>query len=115
MTNLGIRHKDLYGTSEPKSEKDYESERVFPSIDVSGKQAVLMGAEDLSEGECVLVPVKLRVKRHTKTTENGKTNYSMCLCIEEMGEMEECDDDSADDAEYPDDVANLRTVLAIDE
>jgi hypothetical protein len=116
MYDLGVRHKDLYGAPEPVSSKDYDNEKVYPSLDVSGKQAELMGAEDLQEGECVIVPVKLRVKRHSKTVENGKTRYSMCLCVEAMGDMEECEDESdSDGAEYGEDMANLRTTLSLDE
>jgi hypothetical protein len=114
MTELGVKHKDLYPSPEVSS-KDYDNEVSYPSIDVSGKQAVLMGAEDLTEGECVIAPVKLRVKRHSKTVENGKTRYSLCLCLEAIGDYEPCESDDSDDAEYSDDVANLRTVLAVDE
>jgi hypothetical protein len=114
MTDLGVKEKELY---ESHAKPSSGSEKRYPSIDVSGKQAELMGAADLSEGDCVKCEVVLRVKRHSKTEENGKTHYSMCLCVEEMGDMEECEKKESKDSKdsYDESTANLITTLGVDE
>ncbi len=95
MVDLGIKNKEMYATSKP--EKDYDNEVTYPEVSVSGKLAEKMGAPDLAEGDVVEVPVILRVTRHSKTTTNGKTDYSMTLCIVKMGDMTATDLEDADD------------------
>lgn len=99
MVNLGIKRKEMYGGDVAKPSKDYDSEIVYPEVSVSGKLAEKMGAADLTEGESVEVPVVLKIKRHAKTTEGGKTEYSMTLCIVKMGDMEVVEKDVDDDFE----------------
>lgn len=114
MTDLGVKEKDAY----PKPENPHSgNEKRYPTIDVYGKQAELMGAPDLNEGDCVVCEVKLRVKRHVKTEEDGKTSYSMCLCIEEMGDMESCEDEEKESEDESEDegTSNLRMTLDLDE
>jgi hypothetical protein len=63
----------------------------------SGKLAEKLGAEDLKEGDVVEVDVKLKVRRHVKTMEKGKTQYDMTLCIVKAGEMVESESDEEDE------------------
>lgn len=95
MIKLGIKNKDMYPKSE-EPKRDYENEVMYPEIMVSGKMAEKMGAADLNEGDCVKTCVVLCVKRHTKTTTDGKTEYSMTLCVKEMDDLEPADSDDAD-------------------
>jgi hypothetical protein len=98
MIELGVKRKDLYGKEKPSSEKDWESEVVYPEFQVEGKLAEKMGAAELKEGDAVEVPVVLKVKRHCKTEEDGKVRYCMTLCITKMSdEMNPVDDDEDDD------------------
>lgn len=96
MVDLGIKQKDLF-KSEAKVEKDYDNQMVYPEISVSGKLAERMGAADLDDGDVVQVPVVLKVKRLSKTTTDGKTDYSLTLCVLKMGDMEEAPDQDDDD------------------
>jgi hypothetical protein len=101
-TDLGVKRKDSWGDvggAVPESGEDYDNETVYPEIHASGKLAELMGAEELKAGEEIEVPVVLKVKNHSKTVENGKTRYSMTLCVLRMGEFTDAGggDDYADD------------------
>lgn len=93
MVSMGIKRKDLYPQESPstKPDKDYENERVRPELDLSGAHAEMMGAEDLKEGDRIRQTIEWVVKRHTATTENGKTRYSMCLALDKASDCEECE------------------------
>lgn len=115
MVSLGVKAKEAYGMA--VSEKGGgENDKVYPEIHVSGKMAEIMGAPDLKAGDAVKVGVVMRVKKHSKTVENRKTNYSMDLCLEEMDdEMEQVDSEEEDAAEGDnEDVKNLRSSLGMD-
>jgi hypothetical protein len=104
MTDLGIKRKDQYPREETVAggKKDYDNEKIYPSIDACGKLAELMGAADLNEGDVVEAPFKLKVKRLAKTDENGKTHYDIKFDIIEMGDMTDSssdEDDGSDDEE----------------
>lgn len=96
MIDMGVKHKEMYPTepATPSSKKDYENEKTYPELSLSGPQAEMMGAEDLKEGDLIEQMVQWRVKRHSKTTENGKTNFSMTLCLEKASDCKECKDDA---------------------
>ncbi len=69
---------------------------------LDGQHAVRMGAPDLKEGDRIRQMVEWEVKRHSKTTESGKTNYSMVLCLNRVGDMEECDSEKESEDESND-------------
>lgn len=98
MINLGIRNKDMYPSSEIEK-KDYEKEIRYPELHVSGKLAEKMGAADLKQGDVVEVPIVIRIKSHSKNVSDGKTDYSMTICVEKMGDMVEVEKDVDDDLE----------------
>lgn len=108
LVDMGISRKEMH-TGEavsPMSEKDYEKEKVYPELSLSGPAAEMMGAEDLKEGDLIEQTVRWRVKRHSKTTENGETNYSMTLCLEEASDCKECGDTSDTEEDGPSDKAS---------
>ena len=102
MIDLGIKRKEMYSGEpvSPQSEKKYENEKVYPEVHVSGEHAEMMGAEDMKTGDVVEQTVRWRVKSHTKTEENGKTRYSMDLCLESASDCVECEtEDKGEDDE----------------
>lgn len=102
LIDLGMKRKEIHGgptTPSPKSEKDYENEKIYPELDVSGAHAEMLGAEDLKEGDVIEQTVRWRVKRHSATTENGKTDYRMTLCMEKASDCVECEKEKGDDDE----------------
>ncbi len=109
LVDMGISRKEMHSDEKtsPISDKDYGKEKVYPELSLSGPAAEMMGAEDLKEGDLIEQTVQWRVKRHSKTTENGETNYSMTLCLEKASDCKECADsgDAAgeDDADEPSD------------
>jgi hypothetical protein len=103
---MGVTRKEAYGSPEGKiatSEKNYDKEKVYPEIQVDGKLAEKMGAVDLEDGDRFRQTVEFEVKRHSKTETNGKTSYSMTLCITKGSEHEAVDesdeDEEADDSD----------------
>lgn len=109
MIDMGMKRKETMPspTESPSSPKAYDNEKVYPELTLSGPQAEMMGAEDLKEGDLVEQTVQWRVKRHSKTEEGGKTDYSMTLCLEKASDCKECDDtedagDAADASEEQD-------------
>lgn len=92
LVDMGISRKEMNGTASPSavSDKDYSKETVYPELSLSGPAAEMMGAEDLKDGDLIEQIVQWRVKRHSKTTENGETNYSMTLCLEKASDCKEC-------------------------
>lgn len=120
MVDMGVKRKELHGSpatpSTEKSEKDWENEKEYPELSLHGVHAEMMGAEDLKEGDVVEQRVRWRVKRHSKTTEGGKTNYTMGLCLERASDCEECEDgdkkaDGVDDGDGADDNPGMSYVL----
>lgn len=111
MIDMGIKRKDMMpGELATKSEKEYDNETTYPELNLSGPQAELMGAEEMKEGDVVKQMVQWRVKRHSKTEEGGKTDYSMTLCLEKASDCVECDaadgkkgkgDEADDDGDSP--------------
>lgn len=99
MIDMGVKRKELHPTepATPGSSKDYENEKSYPELMLSGAHAEMMGAADLKEGDVVNQPVRWRVKRHTVTTEGGKTDYRMTLCLEKAGDCVEAQDDKSDE------------------
>lgn len=93
MVDMGIKRKDMYPreSPSPKPEKDYDNEKVHPELELSGPHAEMMGAEDLKEGDVVEQRVRWRVKRHSATTESGKTRYAMTLSLDRASDCEECE------------------------
>jgi hypothetical protein len=94
MHDMGVKRKDMYSSDMPVSpsgsKKDYDNEKEYPEVSLHGPHAEMMGAEDLKEGDVVEQTVRFRVKRHSKTTENGKTDYRMTLCIEKASDCKDC-------------------------
>lgn len=97
MIDMGLKRKEMNSGATPMKEKDYENEKVYPEVDLHGDHAEMMGAEDLKEGDVVRQPVQWRVKRHSKTTEGGKTKYAMTLCLEKAGDCTDCGSKGKDD------------------
>jgi len=97
---MGATRKEIHGTPEVASEKDYDKEIVYPEIELSGKLAELMGAADLNAGDTFTQSVQWRVKRHVKTDEDGKEKFSMTLCLEQASKPEPTDEkENSDDEE----------------
>lgn len=98
MIDMGMKRKETMTsvTAPASSSKDYDNEKVYPELTLSGPQAEMMGAEDLKEGDLVEQTMQWRVKRHSKTEEGGKTDYSMTLCLEKASDCKECDGDTED-------------------
>ncbi|MCM2276159.1 MAG: hypothetical protein NDI75_15330 [Candidatus Didemnitutus sp.] len=73
MTDLGLTNKELsdssyYGCipcceSDPAKKADWEKTVVYPTASFDGKQAELLGAEELALGEEVEITFRLRVNR----------------------------------------------------
>lgn len=112
LVDMGIRRKELNSPGEPsspKSEKDYEKEKVYPELSLHGPHAEMMGAEDLKSGDLVEQRVRWRVKDHTKTVNGNKTDYRMTLCLEKASDCAECETEKkapktdADDGDGADD------------
>lgn len=102
MIDMGMKRKDMYPSetaSSPKSEKDYEKEKVYPEMHLEGPLAEMMGAEDLKAGDVVEQTVRWRVKSLTKTERDGKASYSMTLCLEKASDCKECEGGSDDSDE----------------
>lgn len=93
MTPLSFRNADISPT--PASpEKDWANQISCPSLSVSGKQAVAMGAESLKVGDVFEAPVRFKVKSMSKSEQDGgKGEFSMSLDMQAMGDMTECEDD----------------------
>ncbi len=104
LVDMGIPRKEMYSGDKPSptSEKDYQKEKVYPELNLSGPAAEMMGAADLKEGDLIEQTVRWRVKRHSKTTEKGKTDYSMTLCLEKASDCEDCGSDATDTADEGD-------------
>lgn len=90
MHNLGMKRKELDGMNgaKPMETKDYEKEIVYPKLDARGKQAEMLGADELEEGEYLKQTVIWKVDRIRKVEENGKKDYDLCLCMVKASDME---------------------------
>lgn len=102
LSAVGVTHKEQYGSTEAKPSP--EKETMHPTIDVSGKLAEQMGWSDLKAGTEVEQMVRVKITRHSKTVENGKTRYQITAEIVGAGKCEECgkeDDDEGENEEEP--------------
>lgn len=112
LVDMGVSRKALYSGEVAAAKPESENAKEYPELSLHGPHAEKMGAEDLQEGDEVEQRVRWRVKRHAKTTENGKTEYRMTLCLVKGSDCEECgsekkaktdadDGDGADDNDNP--------------
>lgn len=106
MIDMGMKRKEIHGPAEtqPKAEKDYENEKVYPELHVEGALAEMMGAEDLKKGDVVEQTVRWRVKELSKHEVDGKpARFTMTLCLEKATDCKDCadegDGEDDDDAE----------------
>lgn len=90
MHDMGIKRKDMYPSEVAASPAGSKNEKEYPEVSLHGPHAEMMGAEDLKEGDRIEQTVRWRVKRHSKTTENGKTDYRMTLCLENASDCKDC-------------------------
>lgn len=101
LTQMGIKRKDLHSaetSASPKSEKDYDNERVRPELHVSGEHARMLGAEGLKIGDRVRQTIEWVVKDRVKREENGKpAEYSMTLCMDKASDCEACGEEEAEE------------------
>lgn len=133
MISLGFKRSELsdgyYGCApccapeDPKEKEAYENEIVYPEVSFSGKQAEVLGVDDLELDQVVEVKLKLKVcgLRSDKRVVNGKQQRDLSLSfkvleasdyeVEETegeGESEtEPEGSGSDDA----DVAALKSVM----
>lgn len=111
LVDLGIKRKEMHGGPESlpeKTSKDYDNEKVHPTLQVDGPHAEMMGAEDLKKGDRVRQTVEWEVDEHTKREENGKPpHYSMRLKLCKASDCEDCGEkeegDGIDDGDGADD------------
>lgn len=101
MTAMGMKRKDMRGPSpsEPMKEKDYDNEVCYPCIHVDGKQAVMLGAESLDDGECVKITGIFRVKK-TTVERDGEKYYTLDLDLLKASDpeaVEDCGDEESSD------------------
>lgn len=114
LIDLGMKRKELNpgesACAEPASCKDWENQKVYPELCARGKQAEMLGAEDLEEGDVVRQEVVWKVSRRRKVEENGKTDYTLDLQMLKASDLipegkAESDDDEpemeSDDSESP--------------
>lgn len=103
MHDMGMTRGELHGTpaaTEPKSEKDYEKEKVYPELNVSGKQAIAMGAEDMKVGDVIEQMVRWRVKRREVVErEDGTKDVNLTLCLEKASDWDDAEGDDDDTEE----------------
>lgn len=99
-----MKRKELegHGASVPMESKDYEKEIVYPRLDARGKQAQMLGADDLEPGEYLKQTVIWKVDRVAKREENGKKDYDLSLCMVEASDMESVDGPKEKKAEKDD-------------
>lgn len=110
MTSMGMKRGDMYAEApKPTSDKDYKNEVVYPCLHASNKQAEMLGAESLDDGEYVKQTVIWRVKK-TTIERDGKKDYTLDLDLVKASDPEEVDpkdvgaeDQAEEDAEGPDD------------
>lgn len=107
MTSMGMKRRDMHGPAEvtEKPEKDYDNEVCYPCLSATGRQAEMLGAESLDDGEYVQQTVVWRVKKTTIERE-GKKNYELSLelvkasnpeAVDEPEGTESDDDDESDE------------------
>lgn len=97
---MGIKRKSMHkqNTSKPESEKDYENEEIRPDLHVSGPHAIMLGAEDLKQGDRVRQTVEWVVTSLLKREENGKDpTYELTLSLDKASDLEECGKEKSDD------------------
>lgn len=95
MTAMGMKRQDMHDRpAEPKAtDKDWDNEIVYPTLNLSGKQAEMFGAESLDDGECVQQTVVWRVKK-TTIERDGQKNYELTLDLVKASDPVQCDDKS---------------------
>lgn len=101
MTAMGMKRSAMAETGPKEVDKNWENEVVYPSVHVSGKQAEMMGAESLEDGECVEQTVVWRVKKTTIETD-GKKRYELTLDLVRASDpksAEDCGDTPTDDSD----------------
>ncbi len=97
MTAMGMKRGDMQESPAAKTvDKDWDNEMVYPTLNISGKQAENFGAESLEDGECVQQTVVWRVKK-TTIERDGKTNYELTLELVKASDPVACEDESADE------------------
>jgi hypothetical protein len=96
---LGATRKQIHGTPEVAKESDYENEKVYPELDLSGLLAEQMGAAELKQGQKITMAVQFEVKRHVTTVADKKKSYSMTLCAVKAAPMEAPESDDEEDEE----------------
>lgn len=131
MISLGFKRSELsdgyYGcapccaSDDPKEKEAYENEIVHPEISFSGKQAEVLGIDDLELDQVVEVKLKLKVcgLRSDKRVVNGKQQRDLSLSFKVLEaddyEVEEADDsseaESEDDGSEDADMAALKSVM----
>lgn len=119
MTPMGMKRKDMYGEAKPAAPskpKDWDNEIVYPTVRAEGKQAEMLGAEDLEDGEMIQQVVCWRVKK-TTIERDGEKRYELELHLVKASDPEPCDDEGSEDA--PDDESDdeeispgLKAILA---
>jgi hypothetical protein len=89
MTPLGFKRKDLNDGSyccpaSTTDSKDYENELVYPEINVVGKQADVMGADQLELGDEIEITLRLKVKglRDDSRLIDGKKQRDLNLTLQ---------------------------------
>ena len=103
---MGVTRKEMEGphsTPEVAKEGEYEKQKVYPELSVSGKHAEMLGAADLKVGDLVKMTGEFEVKSLRYTDENGTERYEMTLCLKKA-ECEACEkSEDEDDEEKSDD------------
>ncbi len=99
MTAMGMKRVEMHTAPEKAvaTDKDWENEVVYPSLNLSGKQAEMFGAESLDDGECVQQTVVWRVKK-TTIEKDGQKNYELTLDLVKASDpetVEDCADDES--------------------
>lgn len=105
MREMGVKRKDAYPSvgGPEKSDKDYNNELVRPNMSLDGKQAEMMGADDLEAGEYVKQTVIWKVKRVSKTETDGKKELSVSFDLCKASDLTEVDAKEAGEDEPADD------------
>lgn len=106
MKSMGVSHKEQYPQVDMPAKGEYENETSYPEMTVSGKHALMLGADKLEDGDTVKIVGEYEVKRHRLTSENGEDRYEMTLCLKkadvEKGEASEDESDDSGDTEDED-------------
>lgn len=129
MTPLGFKRKEMSdgyygcpvaccGSDDPKKKEEFENELVYPEVAFDGKQAEVMGIDDLDLDEEVEVTLKLKVKelRSVERVSDGKKTRDLCLRFTVLAASDytaaEADDSEAESGTESDaDVSALRMAM----